>query len=312
MRPLIYFAGDPANWNDYARLLPPALEARGIEARLTDKAPDPAAIDYIVYEPSGPVSDFTPFTSARAVLSLWAGVEKIVDNDTITQPLCRMVDPGLRQGMTEWVTAQVLRHHLGLDTHILGQDGVWRNDVVPPLAKSRPVAVLGLGALGAAAAESLARLGFPVTGWSRTVKAVEGISTRHGGDTLREVLAGAQIVVLLLPLTAETRHLMNAETLALLPPGAVIVNPGRGPLIDDEALLAALDRGQIGHATLDVFAEEPLPPEHPYWAHPRVTVTPHIASATRPETAAEAVAENIARGEAGEPFLNVVDRLRGY
>jgi glyoxylate/hydroxypyruvate reductase A len=246
------------------------------------------------------------------VLSLWAGVEKIVGNDTITQPLCRMVDPGLRQGMTEWVTGHVLRHHLGMDTHILHQDGVWRDDVIPPLAAQRPIAMLGLGALGSASAQALAGLGFPVTGWSRTPKDVEGIATRHGEEALAEVLSTAQIVVLLLPLTPETRHLMNADRLAQLPEGAVIVNPGRGPLIDDDALLAALDQGRIGHATLDVFAEEPLPPAHPYWAHPRVTVTPHIASATRAATAAEAVAENIARGEAGEPFLHVVDRSRGY
>jgi glyoxylate/hydroxypyruvate reductase A len=118
--------------------------------------------------------------------------------------------------------------------------------------------------------------------------------------------------VLLLPLTDETENLLDARTLALLPEGSMIVNPGRGPLIDDEALIAALDRGQVAHATLDVFREEPLPPEHPFWAHPGVTVTPHIASETRPETAAQVVAENIRRGEAGAPFLHLVDRAHGY
>ena len=122
----------------------------------------------------------------------------------------------------------------------------------------------------------------------------------------------AEIAVLLLPDTAETENTLNTRTLALMPRGAVIVNPGRGTLIDDDALLAALDAGQIGHATLDVFRTEPLPQDHHYGAHPNVTVTPHIASETRPDTASELIAENIARAEADEPLRHVVDRNLGY
>jgi len=128
----------------------------------------------------------------------------------------------------------------------------------------------------------------------------------------RQVLGRAQIAVLLMPLTEGTRDLMNADRLALMPKGAVIVNPGRGPLIDDAALLAALDSGQIGHATLDVFRTEPLPPDHRFWSHPRVTVTPHIAADTKAVTATRVIAENIRRAEAGEPLLHLVDRRRGY
>jgi glyoxylate/hydroxypyruvate reductase len=126
------------------------------------------------------------------------------------------------------------------------------------------------------------------------------------------VLARAEILVLLLPATPSTDGLIDAARLARLPRGARLINPGRGTLIDDAALLAALDEGRVGHATLDVFREEPLPPEHPYWAHPRVTVTPHIAAETRPATAAAVIAENIARVEAGEPLLHRVDRTLGY
>jgi glyoxylate/hydroxypyruvate reductase A len=257
------------------------------------------------------VQDFTPFTRARAVLNLWAGVEKIVGNPTLRLPLVRMVDHGLTQGMVEYVSGHVLRHHLGMDAHILRQDGVWRPDA-PPLARDRRVSVLGLGALGAACAQMLVALGFPVTGWSRRPREIAGLRCLSGEDGLHRTLAEADILVLLLPLTPETENLLDAVRLALLPRGAVIVNPGRGPLIDDDALLAALDSGALGHATLDVFRVEPLPPAHPFWTHPRVTVTPHIASETRPDSAAEVIAENIRRGEAGEAFLYLVDPEAGY
>ena len=287
-----------------------ALYARGIKARLSPDMPADE-VDYIVYAPNSAVQDFTPFTRAKAVLNLWAGVEDVVGNTTLRIPLARMVDEGLTQGMVEWVTGHVLRHHLNTDLHVLNQDGVWRRDF-PPLASDRPVTILGLGALGQACAKALAGLGFRVSGWSRSAKDVPGITCLHGDNGLHQALETAEIVVLLLPFTPQTENIINARTLALMPKGAVIINPGRGPLIDDAALLKALDKGQIGHATLDVFREEPLPPEHPFWAHEKVTVTPHIASETRAKTAAEVIAENVRRGEAGEPFLHLVDRDLGY
>ena len=306
----VLFAAGAAQWAIYEAPLRRALERAGVAARLAREMP-PEEVEYIVYAPDSAVQDFTPFTRARAVLNLWAGVDKIVGNPTLRIPLARMVDHGLTQGMVEWVCGHALRHHLGMDTHILHQDGVWRPEA-PPLASDRRVSVLGLGALGAACARMLAHLGFPVTGWSRGPKAITGLRCLAGEEGLRRALEKADILVLLLPLTLETENLLDAARLALLPPDAVILNPGRGPLIDDGALLAALDAGRLGHATLDVFREEPLPLAHPFWAHPRVTVTPHIASETRPESAAEVIAENIRRGEAGEPFLHLVDRRAGY
>lgn len=306
----VLFAARPDHWRTYETPLKQALAAAGVDATLTTSAA-PEDVDYIVYAPNSEVQDFTPYTRAKAVLNLWAGVENIVSNPTLKIPLARMVDHGLTQGMVEWVTGHVLRHHLGMDRHILGQDGEWRAEV-PPLATGRRVTMLGLGALGTACAQMLSHLGFPVTGWSRRAKDIPGLTCLSGEDGLQTALQTADILVLLLPLTDETENLLDARTLALLPEGAMIVNPGRGPLIDDEALIAALDRGHVAHATLDVFREEPLPPDHPFWAHPRVTVTPHIASETRPDTAAQVVAENIRRGEAGAPFLHLVDRAHGY
>ena len=306
----ILFAA-PALWDEYRDTLPRALVEVGVVAEVVTEAPDPEAIDYIIHAPSAPLQDFAPFTGTKAVLSLWAGVERIVGNPTLTQPLCRMVDPWLTEGMVEWVVGHALRHHLGMDRHIVNPGRVW-DPTCPPLARERPVAMLGLGALGLAAARALQALNFPVTGWSRSKKVIPGLATDHGADGLLRVLAKAEIVVTLLPKTPETDNLLNARAFAAMPRGAVVLNPGRGALIDDAALLAALDAGQIGHATLDVFRAEPLPQDHPFWSHPGITVTPHIAADTRATSAARVIAENIRRGEAGEPLLHRVDRTRGY
>ncbi len=310
--PVILFAAKTERWETYEAPLRRALAEAGLgQATLTTEAA-PEDVDYIVYAPNSGLTDFTPMTRLKAVLNLWAGVEDVTGNPTLKVPLARMVDEGLTEGMVEWVTGHVLRHHLGMDTHILGQDGIWRAGSAPPLARDRSVAILGLGVLGAACAQALAALNFRVLGWSRSPKAIAGVETRSGADGLDAVLAEAEIVVLLLPDTPATENTLDARRIALLPGGAVVINPGRGPLIDDDALLAALDSGHLGHATLDVFRTEPLPAEHPYWAHPKVTVTPHIASETRAPSAARVIAENIRRGEAGEPFLHLVDRDAGY
>jgi glyoxylate/hydroxypyruvate reductase A len=307
----VLYAGRPEGWAAYRPALETAFAEEGLEVALSRDHP-PAEVDYIVHAPNGPLRDFTPFVRARAVLSLWAGVESIVDEPSLRIPLTRMIDEGLSEGMVEWVAGHVLRHHLGMDRHILGQDGIWRGQEVPPLARDRQVAVLGLGALGRAVAQALAALRFRVSGWSRTPHRIDGLDTAHGPEGLAEVLARAEILVLLLPATSATANLLDADRLALLPRGAVVLNPGRGSLIDEAALLAALDRGQVGHATLDVFRTEPLPPGHPFWAHPKVTVTPHIAAATRPASAARVIARNVRRDRDGLPLLYLVNRAQGY
>lgn len=303
----ILFAAKPATWDRYRDLLPPALSERGVPHEIVtlEDAHDPAGIDWIVYAPSSSLQDFSPYTRLNGVLCLWAGVEGVEGNRTLTAPLARMVDPALTQGMVEWVTGHVLRHHLGMDAHIANPDRVW-DDTSPPLARDRPVAILGLGALGSACARALTGLGFLVIGWSRSAKDIPGVESVTGRDGLRDALGRAEIVVLLTPHTRATENLMNAETLGWMRDGAVLLNPGRGALVDEDALLDALPR--LGHATLDTHRVEPLPRDHPFWAHPKVTVTPHIASVTRPPSAAHVIAENIRRGEAGEPLLHLVDR----
>ena len=172
--------------------------------------------------------------------------------------------------------------------------------------------MLGTGALGGAVARQLAAVGFDVAGWSASGRPVEGVRVLGGAATLPEALARAEILVTLLPATPGTEGLLDAPALARMPKGAAVVNPGRGSLIDEAALIAALDSGHLGHAVLDVFRAEPLPPQHPFWRHPRVTVTPHIAADTRPGSAAKVVAANLRRLAAGEAPLYLVDRSRGY
>jgi glyoxylate/hydroxypyruvate reductase A len=305
------FAASDADWRTYKTALNAAFAKAGLSVDLS-RSHAVEEVGYIVYAPSGPLQDFSPYVNCKAVLSLWAGVERIVGNQTLTHPLARMVDPSMAQGMMEYVVAQVLRHHLGMDRYLRGQDGVWRHGEMPPVAQASPITMLGLGELGRAAGLALASLGFPVRGWSRSKRAVEGIECYHGEDGLVAALEGTRGIVLLLPATAETENILNTKTLALPAKGAFVINPGRGTLIDDAALLAAIESGQIGAATLDVFRTEPLPKDHPFWSSPNITVTPHIAAFTRPESACDVIAENIRRAEAGEPLLYLVDRDRGY
>ena len=223
-----------------------------------------------------------------------------------------MVDTGLTQGMVEWVTGHVLRHHLDLDKYIKVQDGVWRNNTYPPLASDRNLTILGLGELGLSCAKTLSDLNFKVHGWSRSQKHnVDNIKCYFGNDGLIEALSRAEILILLLPLTKKTNGLIDERMLSKMPYGSIILNPGRGHLINDSALLRAIESGQVSHATLDVFEIEPLPKDHLYWVNEKVTVTPHIASVTRASSSCDVIAKNILRGERGDPFLHLVDRKKG-
>lgn len=306
----VLFAAKDMRWREYQAPLARALQEAGVVANLGIDLPA-TDVEYIVYAPNSDVQDFSVFPNLKAVLNLWAGVETVAPNPTLKVPLARMVDHGLTQGMLEWVTGHVLRHHLGMDAHIVNPDRDWVVKA-PPLAEQRRVTMLGLGALGATCAQTLAGLGFNVSGWSRSAKNIDCVTCYSGDEGLKAALKGAEIVVLLLPDTPATENVLNAERMNWLNQGAVVINPGRGPLIDDDALLSAIDTGQVGHATLDVFRIEPLPQDHPFWAHPNVTVTPHIASETRTWTASQCIAENVRRGEASEPFLHLVDRSVGY
>ncbi len=299
---------DPVAWHAaLAKRLP------GLDMRVWPDTGAAADIDAALVW-NHPPGALKAFPRLRAILSLGAGVNHILDDPGLPAdiPIARIVDPGLATGMAEYATLAVLRYHRNFDVYERQQgEQRWRRLPIP-VTTARRVGILGLGEIGSACARMIAGLGFPVAGWSRTPKSLPGIAGYAGPDGLTPFLARSEILVCVLPLTAATRGIINRTTIARLPRGAFLVNIARGAHVVDEDLIAALDSGQLAGATLDVFAHEPLPRGHPFWSHPKVTVTPHIASITNPETAADGVAENLRRLADGRPLLNLADRARGY
>jgi glyoxylate/hydroxypyruvate reductase A len=227
-------------------------------------------------------------------------------------PVARLVDPNLTQAMVECVVAHVLFLHRQTARYQRQQSSAEWRQLAQPLAMHRRVGVLGLGQLGRAAAQALSSLGFGVVGWSATPHPVTGIKALHGAERLTPILRDTEILVNLLPLTPQTAGILNKELFDALPRGASAVNVARGGHLVEEDLLAALATGQISHAILDVFQAEPLPPAHPFWSHPQVSVFPHVAAATDPDSAAQIAARNIAAFRAGGTPVSLVDRVKGY
>jgi glyoxylate/hydroxypyruvate reductase A len=297
-----------ARWGGrLARLMP------GLDIRIWPQIGDPAAIDYaLVWRPEPGL--LTSLPNLKLILSLGAGVDHILCDPDLPPrvPIVRLVDPYLTDAMSEYVVLQVLRlHRRDLDYRAQQQAEIWR-ELPQKNAGERPVGILGFGEIGQDAGRKLAGLGFPVSGWSRREKTVTGFPTFAGTAGLAPLLAKTETLVCLLPLTAETRGILCARTFAALPRGAGLVNAGRGGHLVEDDLIPALDSGQLSAAVLDVFREEPLPPGHPFWHHPCILLTPHIAGTTNPATAAPIVLDNIRRFEEGRPLLNRVDPARGY
>lgn len=258
------------------------------------------------------------FPSLRMIFSLGAGVDHILKDATLPEvPLVRVADPDMTMRMSEYVVQHVLMHHRQqrrLDA--LQTEATWEQLLQWPASAVR-VGVMGLGVLGADAARKLKMMGFQVAGWSLSRKDIEGIACFAGEAELGQFLANTDILVSLLPLTASTRGLIDRELIAGLAKdgplgGPVIINAARGEQQIERDIVDALDAGELVAATLDVFETEPLPPDSPLWRHPRVTVTPHMAADSDPETICRYVLDQIERIERGLPVENVVDRTRGY
>lgn len=295
---------------EWARIF--AERAPDVPFRLWPDIGNPADVRHLVaWVPPDDIA--TIFPNLELVFSVGAGVDQFDTSKVPAHiPLVRMLEPGIAETMIEYVAMAVLGLHRDLLDFISQQKlQVWREIRITP-AKRRRVGVMGLGQLGQAVLERLKAFGFPLAGWNRSPRAIEGVTCYAGADALPDFLAQADILVCLLPLTDQTRGILNADLFARLPRGAGLVNVGRGPHLVEADFLAALDGGALSGAVLDVTDPEPLPPGHPFWSHPRILLTPHNASMTTPDTAVDFVLDVIARHRRGEELPGRVDRERGY
>ncbi|MGH6892439.1 MAG: 2-hydroxyacid dehydrogenase [Dongiaceae bacterium] len=306
----ILYADDPADagaWAEAIRALDP-----GLQLRFWPDSGPAAEVEFAIVGARAP-GDLRLFPNLKAIQSTWAGVNHLLADANLPfdRPLARMIDRGLTVSMTEYIVLHALDSvRQGPKLRAAQRARQWL-DLDPVAPGSVVIAILGLGTLGADAAARLAGLGFDPRGWSRSRKKIDGIRS-FAGDELKECLAGAQILICLLPLTDDTRGILCDASFAPLARGAVLIHAARGPHLVEADLLSALESGRLSRAIIDVFAVEPLPSDHSFWRHPQITVTPHVAAITRPGTGAADIVENYRRALAGETLINQVDRAKGY
>lgn len=293
----------------------PAIASRLPDAAVTSLAdcsdPD-AVLAALVWDP--PPGALRRFRNLRLIQSFGHGVDALVGDGTLPSvPVARLVDPALGRSIARYVLHAVLHHLLEVDRYRDAQaTGRWK-PLRPRFPSEFPMVVLGYGVIGKEIALLAETAGFDVKGWSRTIKENASHPVFHGRDGLAKAVEGAKVVVNVLPHTPETENLCDEEFFGLFGgEDSLFINVGRGATVDEDALVLTLDAGRLGRAVLDVTREEPLPPVSPLWAHPRVTLTPHVSGPTEIESAADLLVANLRRALDGEPPRNVVDRDRGY
>ena len=307
------FISTGSKTREYKKVLAEEIEAQSLNYNIIEDISRSSEINAIIYADDSDISDFSIFPEDTVIFSIFAGVEKTLLNKTIQQPLVRLIDLEMTECMAEWCTAHVLRYHLDLDEFIKPVKKEWKaHNKERLLANQIDIGILGLGTLGSATAEKLKRLDFKVTGWSATEKNITGVRSLIGAEGLTRILSTSDYLILLLPLTEKTKTIINSDSLKIVKTGAILINAGRGGLIEDNDLLKALDSGKLSGCTLDVFNEEPLPPEHPFWSHDKVTVTPHISAPTRLKSSIQSILANISRIKEGLQPLGLVEKKRSY
>ncbi|MFZ4287834.1 2-hydroxyacid dehydrogenase [Variovorax sp. HJSM1_2] len=282
------------------------------DAQIEEWAPGAPQADYaVVWAPPQTLLDEQP--KLKAMFNIGAGVDALMRLRLPADlPIVRLDDAGMSVQMAEYVCHAVIRHYRELDVCEVDEARQRWSYHPPRLRSDFSVGIMGLGVLGERVAKAVAAFEFPVNGWSRSPKSIDGVRCFHGQDQFHDFLAATRILVCLVPLTPDTVGVLNRDSLGRLKPGGYVINVARGAHVVDEDLIALVDSGHLAGATLDVFHTEPLPPEHPYWQHPKITVTPHTSARTERELSIGQIVQKIQALERGEKIAGVVDLGKGY
>ncbi|WP_248806594.1 2-hydroxyacid dehydrogenase [Pseudomonas sp. MWU13-2100] len=306
----LLYKADPVRGDQWKTLF--AEHAPDIEWRAWPDIGDPTDIEYLAaWQAPDDLEALLP--NLKVLFALSAGVDQLdLGRLPISLPLVRLLDPGITRGMCEYASFAVLSLHRDMLRYRQQQTArCWQAHLLQPASKRR-IGIMGLGTQARRILATLRPLGFLLSGWARSVHQVDGVDCYAGNEQLPAFLSQCDILLCVLPLTEQTEGILDGRLFEQLPQGAALINMGRGAHLVESDLLAALDSGQLSGAVIDVLRQEPAPPDHPFWLHPKILLTPHIAAMTQPESAFEVLLENIRRHQRGEPMVGEIDRTRGY